>query len=55
MTTAIALSGGGANGDFEVGVLRFLYDILVFRTFVAWGPGCGLRAVSGRFWDPRRG
>src|SRR5262245_54551157 len=27
MTTAIALSGGGANGDFEVGVLRFLYDI----------------------------
>jgi NTE family protein len=27
MTTAIALSGGGANGDFEVGVLRFLYDM----------------------------
>jgi predicted acylesterase/phospholipase RssA len=27
MTVAIALSGGGANGDFEVGVLRFLYDI----------------------------
>ena len=26
MQTAIALSGGGAKGDFQVGALRFLYD-----------------------------
>jgi predicted acylesterase/phospholipase RssA len=31
MTVGIVLGGGGARGDFEVGVLRFLYD-KVFRT-----------------------
>ena len=26
MTTAIVLSGGGSRGDFEVGVIRYLYE-----------------------------
>ena len=35
MPTAIALSGGGAKGDFQVGALRFLYDVGVRPDIVA--------------------
>lgn len=50
MTTAIALSGGGANGDFEVGVLRLLYDIGIRPDILATtsvGSVNGLKLAEG--------
>jgi predicted acylesterase/phospholipase RssA len=42
----IALSGGGTKGDFEVGVLRYLYDkVLAQKPFVVTGSSVG--AING--------
>jgi len=40
-SVAFALSGGGSQGSFEVGVLRFLYDDLGFRPQVICGSSVG--------------
>jgi predicted acylesterase/phospholipase RssA len=38
---AFAMSGGGSQGSFEVGVLRFLYDDLGFRPAILCGSSVG--------------
>lgn len=38
---AFALSGGGSQGSFEVGVVRFLYDDLGFRPTILCGSSVG--------------
>jgi hypothetical protein len=36
MVVALVLSGGGAKGDFEVGVLKFLYENQVILRDAEW-------------------
>jgi NTE family protein len=44
MPTAIVLSGGGAQGDFQVGALRFLYDQEIRPDIIA---GSSVGAING--------
>ncbi len=39
--TGLALSGGVAHGDFEVGAVRYLYDIRKLRPNIITGTSVG--------------
>jgi hypothetical protein len=59
--TALVLSGGGATGSFEVGVLQYLYRKLEFRPRIICSTSVGsvnalkLAEGEGDGTDPNRG
>jgi len=44
MVVGLVLSGGGARGDFEVGAVRYLYELGI-RSTVLTGSPVGLRTT----------
>jgi predicted acylesterase/phospholipase RssA len=54
---AFAMSGGGSQGSFETGVLRFLYDDLGFRPSILCGSSVGsiIAAKLAEGDDPENG